>query len=450
MTKLRPFQLEGVQKIYQFRGRALLCDEQGLGKTIMALYWILKVPQRRPALIIVPASLKYSWQAEAALHFNLRAEVLEGRMKKGTSGLPGSVWIINYDILTSWLPLLMKARPQVVIFDECQYIKNPDAQRTDSVWALAENAESVIGLSGTPLTNRTIELWPSLYAVRPDIWGQQGKFAWRYCKPRYTPWGWVYDGATRTNELHRILKENVMIRRLKKEVAKELPPKIRTMVPLRLDSYDEYNKAESSFLTWLKEISPARAKKAKKSEALTKIGYLLRLVARLKLGWTTKWIEDWLDGNEGEKLICLTMHTAVIDHLRKKFAKRCVVIDGSVTGIKREQAKLRFNHNAGTDLLLGNWRAAGVGHNLQVSHNIAALDLPWTPGEMWQGEDRIHRIGQAKTCFIHYLMAMDTVEEKQMKLLNKKAEVLDAILDGGKMGEQVDLFGELMKEIIGT
>ena len=448
MTKLHPFQLDGVKRIYQFKGRALLCDEMGLGKTLQALYWVLKVPRRRPVVIVVPASVKYAWQSEATLHFDLRTEVLEGRMNKGNTTLPGPIVIINYDILLSLLPALLKHRRQVVIFDECQRMKNPEAQCTRAAWKLAENASSVLGLSGTPITNRPIEFWPILTACRPDLWPSRSKFAWRYCQPRYTPWGWQYTGATRTGELHRILTEEVMIRRLKKDVAKELPPKVRQMVPFRLDSYDEYNKAQDSFLKWLQEISPAKAKKAMRSQALVKVGYLLRLVAKLKLGWTTRWIEDWLANNEGEKLICFTMHTAVIEHLSSKFAKRCVVINGSVTGVKREEAKRRFISNRSTDLLLGNWKAAGVGLNLQVSHNIAALDFPWTPGDLVQGEDRIHRIGQTGTCFIFYLMALDTIEEKQIRLLKSKAAVLDSVLDGATAEKEIDLFGELLKEIM--
>jgi SWI/SNF-related matrix-associated actin-dependent regulator 1 of chromatin subfamily A len=447
MTELRPFQLEGVEQIYKFRGRALLADEQGLGKTIQALYWLLMTPKRRPALIVVPAPLKYSWHAEAMSHFGMRTTIIEGRMKKSQRTLPGEILIINYEIFVSWLPLLLKYQPETVIFDECHYIKNPDAQRTQAAWAVSENACSVVGLSGTPLTKRPIELWSSIQAIRPDLWPSRTKYGWRYCKPRYTPWGFKYDGATRKDELHEILFEEVMIRRKKKEVAKELPDKIRTVVRFKLDSYTEYNKAKLNFLKWLKAISPSRAAKAKKSECLTKVGYLARLVSELKLDWTAKWIQDWLDDNEGEKLICFTMHSSVIQNLQKRFAKRCVVLDGSVTGIKREHAKRRFINNQSTDLLLGNWKAAGVGHNLQVCSNIVALDLPWTPGDMWQGEDRIHRIGQTEICLIYYLLAMDTVEEKQWDMLQADAGTVSEILDGEK-GRETDALEGLLKGLL--
>lgn len=116
MTKLIPYQQEGVEGIYQFRGRCLLGDEMGLGKTIQALYWIRKIRFHRPVVIVCPSSMKYTWQREASLHFNMRTEVLEGRTP--AKRLPGEIVIINYEILGNWLPLLLKAAPRCVVLDE--------------------------------------------------------------------------------------------------------------------------------------------------------------------------------------------------------------------------------------------------------------------------------------------------------------------------------------------
>lgn len=447
MTELKPFQQEGVRAIYGFHGRALLADEQGLGKTIQALDWILKIPNRRPAIIITPASMKYTWQAEAALHFNVRTEVLEGHRKKRIMHLPGEIVILNYDILKSWLPALLKQQPQVIIFDEIHYIKNLTAQRTKAALKLAAQAASVVGLSGTPLTNRPIELWPVLQAIKPDIFPERNVFAWRYCKPFYWRGMWHYDGAKNLPELHEILKKRVMIRRLKKDVLPELPAKTRKMVPFKLAKMSEYQAAEKNFILWLRKISPARAKRAKKSEALVKIGYLIRLAAELKMNWTTRWIQDFLECHPDKKLVTFTMHTSVIKHIEVKFGKMCVTIDGSVTGVKRQEAVRRFQSNKSARLLNGNWIAAGVGLTLTAAHNVAALDLPWTAGDLAQGEDRIHRIGQKEKAVIHYLIAMGTIEEKQVKVLRKKEKILYAILDGSRPVKDLDFFAELMKEM---
>lgn len=448
MTELMPFQEEGVEMIYNFRGRALLADQMGLGKTLQSLCWLARTPKHRPVVILCPASMKYTWQSEARTHFGLHAEVLEGRNKR-VRQLPASIVILNYDILGSWLKVLREARPTTVIIDECQFIKSLKAKRTKHTLKLAENARSVVALSGTPLTNRPIELWPVLRAVRPDLFPSLEKYAWEFCAPRWTFWGWRFDGAANLKKLHRVLRQECMIRRLKKDVLPQLPAKQRKFVCFRLADKDQqtYEEAERDFLKWLEKISPARAKRAERAEALAKIGYLVRLAARLKLPWTVRWIEDFFESNPGEKLVTFTMHTFVIEHLQAKFGDRCVVVNGEVTGRKREESIRQFRSHRKKDLFLGNWLAAGVGLTLTASNNVAGLDFPWTPAELLQGEDRIHRIGQLKKSLIHYLIAQGTIEEKQISIQRRKAKILDAVLDGRGSGSDLDIFSEILNEL---
>lgn len=449
MTELRPFQKEGVRGIYSFRGRCLLADEMGLGKTIQALDWVRRIPGKRPVVIVTPASVKYTWQFEAKDHLGMRVEVIEGRRKKRQMTLPGDIVVINYQILKSWLPALLKADPQVVVFDEVHYCKTLTSERTQASLKLVENATSVIGLSGTPMINRPIELWPILQLIRPDLFPSHEKFAWRYCKPNWTPWGWRYDGAAHTGELNRILTEQVMIRRLKKDVLPELPPKTRRAVAFHLNSakMKEYNKASKDFLVWLRGRSPARAMRAKKSKGLTRIGYLFRLAAELKLNWTAQWIEEFFENHPGQKLVTFSMHTSVLDHLKAHFGKRAVIVDGRVSGRLKFETVRQFQNNRRVDLLLGNWIAAGAGVTLTAASNVAALDFPWTPGDLMQGEDRIHRIGQKMPCVIHYLAALGTIEEHQVKLLKKKSKILDAVLNGRASSEDFDIMRELLAEL---
>jgi SWI/SNF-related matrix-associated actin-dependent regulator 1 of chromatin subfamily A len=447
MTKLKPFQKEGVRRIYELRGRALLADEMGLGKTIQTLDWIRRIPKHRPVVVVCPSSVKYSWQSEAMAHFGIHADVIEGQCKDPKQPLPSEIVIINYDILPSWLKVLQRAKPQVVAIDEAHYIMNLSARRTRAVHALAKKAKSVIATSGTPMTNRPIELWSVLKAVNPNIFPSRQEFAWRYCRPRYTPWGWKYDGASNTEELHRLLRKKVMIRRLKKDVLTELPPVSQRAVPFQLDSYKEYDEAQADFIKWLKKKNPTKAKKAAKSEALTKIGYLIRLCAKLKLQWTENWIRDFLHGSD-EKLVALTMHRFVIDHLREVFRGQVLFIDGRVKGKERHNVVRAFQSNRKYRLMLGNWKAAGVGITLTAASNIAALDLPWTPGDLMQGRDRIHRIGQTKPCTLHYLVALQTIEQKLVKMLQKKTKILNAVLDGhAPASRDVNIFDELLDEM---
>ncbi len=446
MVVLRKFQLAGCRQIYRFGGNALVADEQGLGKTIEALFWIYKIPSRRPVVIVTPSSVKWNWQAEAMLHFGMRAQVIEGRCRNKNKKLRGQIFIINYDILASWLRPLKRIRPQVVIFDECQFIKTPTAQRTRAARKLASRAVSRLALSGTPLTNRPAELWSAVNIVRPDIFPDQGKFLWRYCEPRRTRWGWVFRGAKRLPELHRILKSECMIRRLKKDVLPELPDKIHKIVPFRLNSYTEYNRARDEFLAWLSSKSLARAKKARRSKTLTKIGYLLRLCAELKLPWIIRWLQDYAEANPGRKLVCMTMNTFVIDRLRREFPQS-VVVNGSVRGKKRHEAVRKFQLNKQVQFFFGNWKAAGYGITLTSSNVLVSLDFPWSPGDLAQGQDRVHRIGQLKKVLIYYLVALHTIEEKLLRTLQKKSEVLAAVLDGQAESTDFDLLDVMLKEM---
>lgn len=420
----------------------------GLGKTIQSLYYLLKTPQRRPVLIVVPASLKWTWQAEAMLHFGLRAEVIEGFWKKGKRLPDCQFLIINYEILSSWMKPLRRLGIQSVVMDEVHFIKNHRSQRARACIKLCKRGpKTVLGLSGTPLTNRPIELWSVLRAIRPDLFPSRIEFGWRYCKPKLNKWSgqWTFKGAANTKELGRILREHVMIRRLKKDHLKELPPKTRRFMLLKMSRKDEleYHEAETHFIRWLTKRSPTRAERAKRSEHLTKVGYMMRLVAELKLNATRKWIQDFFEAHPEEKLVAFTMHTNVIDYLKECFP-HAIVVNGEVKGRKRFEAVRQFQNNRRSNLLLGNWKAAGVGLTMTAAKNLAALDYPWTPGDLLQGEDRIHRIGQKHNVIIWYLAVLGTIEEKLIKLLRSKSKILDEILNGEDSADELNIFDDLL------
>jgi SWI/SNF-related matrix-associated actin-dependent regulator 1 of chromatin subfamily A len=451
-TILRPFQEEGVAGIYRFRGKALLADECGLGKTIQALAWISRIPKRRPVLIICPASLKYMWQFEAWSKFRLRARVIEGQGPKRNRSLvlQDDILIINYDILHHWQKVILRRSPSVVILDEVHYAKNKEAQRTKAARHVSQDATSVVGLSGTPMTNKPIELWSVLNIIRPDLWPDFSEFAWRYCKPRHTFWGWKFDGAEHRGELFSILKESVMIRRLKKDVAPELPDKIHKVIPFKLDSHKqkEYRRATENFIIWLKEKSPAKANRARRAQAVVKVGYLFRLCCELKMNQTIAFLRDFIQSNPGQKAVAMTGHTFVIERLVKEFPNS-VVVNGAITGKARTEAVRRFTTQPASKItfLFGNWKAAGTGLNLQVAHNLFVLDPPWTPGDLLQGQDRVHRIDQKEIVIIWYLLLFGTVEHDWMEILRKRTVVLKEILDGEKAATEEDLFGKLLDKL---
>jgi SWI/SNF-related matrix-associated actin-dependent regulator 1 of chromatin subfamily A len=446
MTKLYKYQKQGVKALEAFDGRVLLADEMGLGKTIQAL-WYYKRNKTSPVVIICPASLKYNWAREAAVHIGQRAEILEGtKPPKRKVFKKNSFVIINYEIVGAWLDYLLEMDPQLVILDECQYIKNRAAKRTRYVRQLCKKVPHVLALSGTPLTNRPAELWPILNVVRPDIFKSFMSFVMEYCSARRMPWGWQFKGAKNLDKLHKLLTENCMVRRRKADVLTDLPAKSRHVVPVPIQNRKEYDEAEDDLITWLSKYSKAKASRASRAQRLVKMGYLKRLAGKLKLKSITDWIDAFLEESDG-KLVVFAIHKNIIAQLKERY-KNCVVVTGSTSSKKRQQAVDRFQRDKKTRLFIGNLQAAGVGLTLTASSTVLFAELGWTPGEHVQGEDRVHRIGQTNAAQIYYLIGVDTIEERLSKILQEKQAVLSATLDGGDVVEQLDIFNQLQEELI--
>ena len=283
-TELRPYQRRSARAIWLFNGRALLALEMRLGKTLTALYWMART-KTKPVVVVCPAAVKYVWEDEAAKHLNLLSCVLEGRkarMLRSMSWTP--LIIVNYQILGAWLPVLRKLRPQAVFIDESQAIKNAKTQRFQHVKELCEGVPNVVALSGTPLTNRHSELWTTLHILHPDQFASFYQYAFKYCVPKKRPWGMDFSKSKNSEALHALLKETCMIRLTKDEVFADLPKKQRQVVPIALSNRQEYDEASTEFLQWLrKHASSSAARRAAKAQAVVKVGYLLRLAARLKL-----------------------------------------------------------------------------------------------------------------------------------------------------------------------
>lgn len=430
-----------------FKGRALLADEMGLGKTVQALYYIFKKVKARPAIVVCPAGLKYNWQDEAERFFGMTTAILSGRKpKKGQGSLmmrDVDVIIINYEILKGWIPFLLKLHPKILVIEESHYIQNPKSQRAKATKELSKYCPRIIGISGTPLTNRPAELWSVLSIIRPDLFDSFFKFAFKFCQPKKTPWGWQYTGAKNLDKLHALLTRHLMIRRRKVDVLKDLPDKTRSMVVVDLPNHKEYDMAEKNFKAWYQQSSKMKKHKLK-AEALVKLGALLRLACDLKLEQGFEWIDNFLI-NSDEKLVIFSGRTKIIRALTERYKDICVFIDGSVPMKKRKALVAQFQNDSKTRIIIGQHRAMGVGLTMTAASSLLMFDTPWSPGELNQCEDRIHRIGQLKKAFIYYLVARNTVEEKKCKVLRQKQEILGAVLDGDNQTDNLDVFNALIK-----
>ena len=441
--KLYPFQKQGVSFIEAKNGRALIGDEMGLGKTCQALAYLQLHPEKRPVVIVVPASLKLNWEREAKIWMKEpNIQILSGT--KTNIPIVGEIIIINYDILPAWFGKLQEIKPQILITDECHYFKNSKAKRTKVVKALGKNIPHIIALSGTPIVNRPQEILNAIQLIDSTIIGSAWGYLQRYCGAKHSRFGWDFTGASNTEELHEKLTSTIMLRRLKKDVLQDLPDKQYSFLPIELDNNKEYKKAESNFIQWLKENKGIEAaRKATGAEALTEIETLKQLAVKGKMKQAIDWIKDFIEVDG--KLVVFANHKFVIDTLMTEFRDIAVKIDGSVTGENRDKAVQEFQNNDAVKLFVGNIKAAGVGLTLTAASNVAFLEYDWVVGNHIQAEDRCHRIGQKTSVTIYYLTAINTIEEKLVKMLHKKAQVLAAVLDGVSMKE-TSIFQELLEQ----
>lgn len=453
-TKLYKYQKEGVLDLEDYLregGGALLADDMGLGKTLQALYTMKrqKVAPMFPALVVCPAAVKYTWERQAATHVNIRAHVLEGRRPPHTTmGFMPKLTIINPEILHAWAPYLKRQNFQTLVLDESQYFANLNAQRTKAAIDVARGIPSRLALSGTPLTNRPAELWPTLHILRPDVFRGFMSYAHDFCKPRMAFGKWEFKGAENLPKLHTLLKRTCMVRRLKADVMKDLPPKVRQVIPVELSDYREYRHARDNFMGWLKQnYGKVRAQRATHAAAVTKVGYLLRLAAKLKCQAAIAWVNRWLAEYPNEKIILYAIHHKMIRVLQRRVKAKSVTVDGNITGRRRQLAVDQFRRDPETRVLIGNIKAAGTGiDGLQdVCSNLAFMEMWWRPGDHIQAEDRIHRIGQAITAWVYYMVAGGTIEEKLCQILQVKQNIIHATLDGEDYEGGMDVFDQLLK-----
>jgi len=434
-----PFQKEGVKAIEAFGLRCLLADEMGLGKTPQALWTLKRNPKAFPAVVVCPASVKYNWAKESTDILGIEPLILSGKKPPPRTTLKGEkLVVINFDILKGWYPLLADMRPQMLIIDECQNIQNQTTIKSKFVTKLGRTCPYILALSGTPITNRPSDFYPTLHLVRPDIFPIWATYAHSYCGPTKGQWGWEFKGATNTDLLHNVVSENLMIRRLKKDVLPELPKKMRQVLPVEVPGFDEYYRAEDDFLKWLREKSVSRARRAAKAEAATKMAYLKGLAARKKVPLIKEWIDEFLADSD-EKLVVFACHTGMLNMLTKTYPTSSTRIDGSTPAPQRQLAVERFQTDPTIRLFFGNIQAAGTGTTLTAASTTLFTELDFRPGLLLQAEDRTNRIGQKFPTRCIYMVARNTIEERIANMLQAKQNVLQAILNGETPAEEFNL-----------
>lgn len=484
--RLKDFQAEGVAWLESQLGTGLLADEQGTGKTIQVLAYAHK-NNKFPMLVVCPNTLKYNWRNEIVATTGERYLVnIVGRtygkrqlarkkaqhpnVSYSREPLPAQdIYIINYDALATHANSIEQLGIRFMAVDESHKVKNPDAKRTKALVRLAlgeaderdrngrtiqkkigPGIEGVVMISGTPMVNRPRELWTTLRIIGRWVPEFQTwpKFAFRYCNPHRNGYGWDFNGCSNGAELYQLLTKHVMIRRLKSDVLADLPSKTFTTVPLDFDR-KEYDQVEAAFdgIDWnlgLETIIRLGGNAPKSDDAIVAIQKLREIAAYSKLDSAIEWIRDYTE--EGEKLVVFAHNRRVIDTIRDALEKDAgyigavSVVYGGVGNEEREEAVARFQKDTGSKVIIVGITSGGFGITLTSASSVAFVQLPWTPGEIGQCIDRVHRIGQTSgNISIFNLVAEGTIEESISAMLLDKGQVLDTVLDNGRKVNTFDL-----------
>lgn len=448
-----PFQRAGIAYAIQ-RDGTLIGDEMGLGKTIQAL-GTANYLNSKNILIICPASLRINWKKEAEkwLVSSHTFYVVENNNEIPENA---TCVITNYDrIKGQVLDSILKREWDLLIVDECHYLKNPKAQRTQRVMGTRDTRGLVsvckkrLFLTGTPILNRPIELHPIVAHLKPSEFGKFMPFAKRYCNAHHNGYGWDFSGSSNLDELQTRLRAHIMVRRLKKDVLKELPLKIRQIVSLPPNGSTKAVKAEKEAWDRKEETIQALRDDADLAHAsgdqeaykiavsrlrevaqasFEEISRLRHETALSKVPAVIEHLEGMIE-NGIEKVVVFAHHRDVIALLSKKFGVSAVTLTGETSMENRNSAVERFQNDPAVKFFIGSIKAAGVGLTLTASSHVVFSELDWVPGNITQAEDRCHRIGQENVVQIQHLVIDESLDAKFAKVLVDKQEVIDKALD---------------------
>lgn len=454
--ELMPFQRAGVEFAISREG-ALIADEMGLGKTLQFIATANCIKDFKRGLVVCPASLKVNWFRELKTwltHKNLYVGIAQGSYWPETD-----IVIINYDIVHRHRENIDAIEWDLVGLDESHYIKGGSTIRTKAILGgkvkLSKDSPEVtlkplkakrrICLTGTPILNRPAELFSMLHWLDPKEWPDRFRYARRYCAGGYG----MYDGASNLEELQLRLRSGLMIRRLKKDVLTELPPKLRSVIEyedpsLRLELEAEVKSAKQkefalASLRAAVEMAKASAdpmeyKRAVEalrsglSVAFQEMAVLRHRTAVAKIPHVIQHLKDLLAQSD-EKILVFAHHRDVIDAIVNEFPFNAVKLYGGMSGEMKQEAVDKLQSDPKVRIFVGGIQAAGVGLTLTASHRVIFAELDWVPSNVTQCEDRSHRFGQREPVLIQHIVLAGSLDATIARKLVAKQAIIDRALD---------------------
>jgi SWI/SNF-related matrix-associated actin-dependent regulator 1 of chromatin subfamily A len=386
------------------RRRAILADQPRVGKTLPTAAAAL---ENLPALIVCPAIAKTVWEsAFAKLAPNVSVHVVNGK-REASEVNSADITIINYDVLQYAQTDL--DRYNTLVLDECHRIKNPKAQRTKAAMLAMKKISFVYALSGTPIPNRPIELWPILHGL--GIYrGGWYDFAGRYAKMWVAPWGLDTSGASNLVELKDMMKPHVM-RRKKETIFKDYKEPQVSLITFDLPN----DKREQSF--------DADALMANPNALLAFEGLaeVMREAGMRKVKAASEFIDDLLQADE--PVVVFAHHKDVVAELEKLLmVHKPVTVVGDTTRTKRDKAIADFQSGQ-TKCIIGNIAAMSEGVDLSAADTIVFVECTWSTSALEQASSRVENINKSGIPPVIYILTIKasldhTVLAKVLKKLN--------------------------------
>lgn len=436
-ANLRDYQNYGFQwlkTLSHYRLGGILADDMGLGKTLQSIAFILsernKEKETKPALIVAPASLVYNWKNEFQKFApSLTTDVMIGtpgeRMERLQSEVLPDVWITSYPTLRQDIDSYTQHEFSTLILDEAQAIKNYATKTARAVRDV--QAETRFALSGTPIENSIDELWSIFQTILPDFFPSQKEF--RQLEPA---------------KVAKMIRP-FLLRRVKKDVLKELPEKIETV------NYSELTKQQKElYLAYLEKIQ-RETKESLQAEGFQKSRIkILAGLTRLRqlCCHPSLFLENYngdsgklqqlmeIVGNaieNGRRLLIFSQFTSMLSIIREQLAKAGLnffYLDGQTAPKERVQMVDRFNQGE-SDIFLISLKAGNTGLNLTGADTVILYDLWWNPAVEEQAAGRAHRIGQKNVVQVIRLITHGTIEEKIYELQQSKKELIETIVQPG-------------------
>ena len=414
LGKLTDFQKEGLGFLLRSE-RCLLADEMGLGKTVQALAMLSQTGEY-PAIVVAPPHLMRNWEKEIDRFVQKPdGEKLTVHVIKGLKpySLPkADIYLMHYLLLRGWKEYLPEAGIPTVIFDEVQELRHSGTEKYSAASLLAESANRVVGLSGTPIYNQGAEIWNVVNILDFHCLGDYESFTREWC------YGYGNRIVAKPDLLgERLRSDGLMLRRTKQEVLKELPPKRRLVMAVDSDE-GTYRKLMQPVVETLARMRQEEATASQRALWALEVEAGERQATGVaKAPSVAQFVRALLEADE--KVLLFAHHHQVMDIYKKELHSFSpAFITGRETPAMKERAVERFMTGR-TNLCCISLRAAS-GLNLQRASCVVFGELDWSPAVHSQAEDRAHRMGQTDSILCYYLVSASGSDQEMQDALGLK------------------------------